>query len=140
MTQGPATSTSGYGSPIENSPTETGVTRELYRCSADLTDVTHLADQADLAMLGLVLLGGADERREQRMRPRRLRLELGMELDGEIPGMAGHLGDLDELPVRRTSRDTEAVLAQCFLVQAVELVAMAMTLANRVGAVHALRK
>src|SRR5579862_4503341 len=91
-------------------------------------------------MCSLVLIRGADERREQRVRARRLRLELGMELHGEIPRMPGQLGDLDELAVRRTARDAQAVLVERFLVQAVELVAVTMTLVNQRLAVDALRE
>ena len=37
-----------------------------------------------------------DETREQRMRPGRLRLELGVELHAEEPGMIGDFDDFDE--------------------------------------------
>ena len=78
-----------------------------------------------------------DEAGEQRMRMRRLRLELRMELHRQIPGMAGELGDLDELAVGRSARDPQAVFGERALVEAVELVAMAMALVNQVGAVDA---
>ena len=45
-----------------------------------------------------------DEARKQRMRPERLRLELGMELHGDEPRMRRQLRDLDELAVRRAAR------------------------------------
>ena len=86
----------------------------------------------------LVLVARLDERGEQRMRPRRLRLELRMELHGEIPRMAGQLGDLDELAVGRAAGDPQAVLGERPLVEAVELVAVAVTLVNRARAVDAL--
>ena len=64
------------------------------------------------------------------MRLERPRLELGMELHGDEPRMAGQLGDLDELAVRRSARDAHALLAQRRLVEAVELEAMAMALGD----------
>src|SRR5256886_15639739 len=80
----------------------------------------------------LVLQRCADERGEQRMRMRRLRLELRMELHGEIPRVLRQFGDLDELAVRRAARDAHAVLRQRALVQAVELVAVTVPLGDRV--------
>src|SRR3989442_15723627 len=74
------------------------------------------------------------------MRPRRLGLELGMELDGQIPGMARQLGDLDEFAVGRAARNTEPVLDERAFVDAVELVAVAMTLVHERHAVQTLRE
>ena len=42
-----------------------------------------------------MLVGGADERSEQRMRLQRLRFELRMELAAQEPGMIRDLADLD---------------------------------------------
>src|SRR6185295_16112797 len=100
--------------------------------------LTYLAYLTYQAVRGLVLVGGGDERGEQRMRLRRLRLELRVELHGEIPRMSGQLGDLDELAVGRAAGNLEAAIGQRALVQAVELVAVAMTLVNQVGAVDLL--
>ena len=44
--------------------------------------------------------GGADEVAEQRVRPGRARLQLGVELAGHEPGMVGQLDDLPQPPVR----------------------------------------
>src|SRR5438067_4859237 len=74
------------------------------------------------------------------MRMRRLRLELRMELHGEIPRVLRQFGDLDELAVRRAARDAHAVLRQRALVQAVELVAVTVPLGDRVRPVDALRQ
>src|SRR5882672_9069844 len=56
---------------------------------AGLPDRTHLTDLTNQAVRGLVLIGGGDERREQWMRTRRLRLEFRMELHREVPRMTG---------------------------------------------------
>src|SRR2546425_8873291 len=74
------------------------------------------------------------------MRPRRLGLELGMELDGQIPGMARQLGDLDEFAVGRAARNTQPVLDERALVDAVELVPVAVTLVHERDAVETLRE
>src|SRR5581483_5246096 len=88
----------------------------------------------------LVREGGGDEAGEQRVRAERLRAELRMELHGEVPGMARELRDLDELAVGRPAGDAEAVLGQRPLVQAVELVAVAMTLVNERPPVNLVRQ
>ena len=54
--------------------------------------------------------------------------------------MARQLRDLHELAVRRPAGNPQTVLDQRPLVQAVELVAVAMALVNEVGSVHALRQ
>ena len=46
----------------------------------------------------LVLVAGLNKGREERVGSCRFRLELGMELHGEVPRMTGKLGDLDEFP------------------------------------------
>src|SRR5262249_16941873 len=57
----------------------------------------------------LVVVAGLDEPGEQRMRPQRLRLELGVELNGNEPGMVRQLDHLDELAVERASHDLQPV-------------------------------
>src|SRR6266850_2766070 len=146
MTQGPAISTSGLPPPMEISPSLTGFTRDIIRGRDGPALPAYLRAQRDVAsgiafdVCGLVLIGGGDERREQRMRTRRLRFEFRMELHGEIPRMTGQLGDLDEFAVGRSSGDAQAVLGERALVQAVELVAMTMALVNERRSVHALRQ
>jgi hypothetical protein len=88
----------------------------------------------------LVPVGGGDEGGEQRVRPGRLRFELGMELHGDVPRVAGQLRDLDELAVGRSPGDAQPVLGERALVQTVELVAVAMALVDQRGAVDALRQ
>src|SRR5262245_5077804 len=97
MTHGPAMSTSGLPPPTAMSPSLTGVTPPIVS--------SHRLGGARDAVRGgrrLVLIRGGDERREQRVRPRRLRLEFGMELHGDIPRMTRQLRDLHELAVGRS--------------------------------------
>ena len=84
----------------------------------------------------LVLARRLDEAGEQRMRLARLALELGMELHRHVPRVAGQLDHLDELAVERAADDLQALVGQRLLVEAVELVAMAMALVDHVGAVQ----
>src|SRR5712692_7616607 len=87
-----------------------------------------------------VLVGRADKRRKQRVRGQRLRFELGMELAAKEPGMLGRLDDLDVGAVRRASGDAQARRDQCLLIIAVELVAVAVTLADLELSVGAMRE
>ena len=73
-----------------------------------------------------------DEPGEQRMRRERLRLELRMELHRDVPRMRRQLDDLDELAVERAADDLQPVFGQRLLVEAVELVAVAVTLVDDV--------
>ena len=73
------------------------------------------------------------------MRLQRLRLELGVELHRDVPGMRRQLDDLDELAVERAADDLEAVLGERLLVEAVELVAVAMALVDDVGSPYSSR-
>src|SRR6185503_17908197 len=70
------------------------------------------------------------------MRPRRLRLEFRVELNGQVPRMARQLGNLHELAVGRSPGDPQAVLHERSLVQAIELVAVAVALLDLPRAVH----
>src|SRR4029079_5689822 len=90
MTQGPAISANRFPPPIEMSRTVTAVTGAGHRRGRRPGHARHL-----------VAIGRVDERRKERMRARRFRLEFRVELDGEIPRMARQLRDLDELAVRR---------------------------------------
>ena len=58
-----------------------------------------------------------------------------MELHRDVPWMRRQFHDLDELAVERPAHDFESVLSQRLL-QAVELIAMAMPLMNDVLAVE----
>src|SRR5438477_3878942 len=83
-------------------------------------------------------VGGVDEAGEQRMRAQRLRLELRMELHGDVPRMSGQLDHLHEFPVRRAAGDPQAFVGERLLVEAIELVAMTMALVDRGRAVDLL--
>ena len=54
----------------------------------------------------LVLMARLDERGKQRMRARGLRLEFGVELDGQVPGMARELRDLDAITIMEAATET----------------------------------
>src|SRR5262249_59541538 len=92
-----------------------------------------------IALRDLVAVAGLHEAGEQRVRLERLRLELGVELHGDVPRMRGQLDDLDELAVERAADDLEALVGQRLLVQTVELVAVAVTLVDDIAAVQRVR-
>src|SRR3954453_6543659 len=143
MTHGPAISTNGRPPPIVRLPSCNGVTERLYRpgwpsrsgrpTSQETTrrsaHPARLTDRHE-TLLRLVPMRRRDERGKERVRLRRLRLELGMELHGEIPRVSRKLGDLDELAVRRAAGDLQPVLVERALVQSVELVAVTMPLVD----------
>src|SRR5690349_5409470 len=87
MTQGPAISISGLP-PMLAMPIRTGSTRLPYH-----------GRRGGLPGGELVLVARFYEAAEERMRLERLRLELGMELDGDVPRMRRQLDDFHELPV-----------------------------------------
>src|SRR4029453_17718534 len=71
-------------------------------------------------------LRGADELAEQRVRPRRSRAELGVELTGHEERVTLELDDLDESAVRRQTREHETLARQRLVVRGVDLVPVAM--------------
>src|SRR6266511_1775944 len=79
---------------------------------------------------GAVLVARLDEADEERMRLQRLALELRVELAGEEVGMLRQLDDLDVGAVGRASRDAQSGAGEQLLIFAVELVAVAMALAD----------
>src|SRR4051812_34767529 len=136
MTQGPAMRTKGAPPPIGMSPSLTGITQTLYR-PGNRQLAGLVGQEPDLPsrdgcccpgrrVRGFSPIAGFDEAGEQRMRVQRLRLELRMELHGEVPWMIGQFGNLDELAVRRPTRDAQSVLDERPFVSAVEFVAMTM--------------
>src|SRR3954447_14332607 len=127
MTQGPAMRTSGP-EPMLRPAISTGSTRLPYHGGGSMVAHGQLVPVACL-----------DESREQRMRLQRLRLELGVELHGDVPGMRRELEDLDELAVERAADDLESALGQRLLIQAVEFVPMTMALVDHVAAVERVR-
>src|SRR5689334_24737245 len=64
------------------------------------------------------------------MRLKGPRLQLGMELHADEPGMVLILDDLRQHAVGREPRKAQAVLLQAILVGGVDFVAMAVTLGN----------
>ena len=83
-----------------------------------------------LACQDLPLVAGFDESSEQRVRRERLRFELRMELDRDVPGMRRQLDDLDEFPVERPADDLQPLIRQRLLVEAVEFVPMPVALVD----------
>src|SRR5436190_13813733 len=92
MTQGPAITASGDPPPIDSGPTRTGGVAAAgveEGWSTDLPPGGGYAHRGQSA--GLVPERRADEAGKQRMRPQRPRLEFGMELHRDEPGMVRHL-------------------------------------------------
>src|SRR6478672_5584956 len=90
ITQGPAISRSGDPPPTVSPANWIGVTPLTYHGRGGL-----------LSGGDLVTIARADESGEERVRLQRLRLELRMELHGDVPRVARHFDDLDELAVQR---------------------------------------
>src|SRR4051794_34453078 len=91
ITHGPAIRSSGVPPPTVRPANWIGVTPLTYHGRGVLLRRGHL-----------VLVARADEAGEQRMRLERLRLELRVELHGDVPGMRRYLDDLDKLAVERS--------------------------------------
>ena len=95
---------------------------------------------ADAGAGGRALDGGADEVTEERRGPRRARLELGVVLARDEPGVVGELDHLDEAALLERPRHDEARLDELRPEGVVHLVAVAMALVDdgfavgRVGA------
>src|SRR5262245_47257429 len=120
MTHGPAMSTSAPP-PRLTPPHSTGITRLPYHGRRRVR-----------ARRQLVPVAGHDESGEQRVRLERLRLELGVKLDGDVVRMIRQLDHLDEFSVERSADDLQAALGQRLLVEAVELVAVPVALVDDV--------
>src|SRR5204862_7662354 len=86
--------------------------------------------------LPLHLRRGRDEAGEERMRPRRPRLELRMELAADEPRMLRVLDDLDQLPVGTHAAEAKAVLGELLAIFVRDLVAVTMPLADLRDAVY----
>src|SRR5574340_948869 len=82
-----------------------------------------------------LLIGRADEGPEQRVRFERLGFELGVELAAEEPRVVRDLADLHVHAVRGLAGDAQPVLGQDGLELAVELVPVAVPLADLFRAV-----
>src|SRR3546814_900442 len=78
-----------------------------------------------------------DETSEQRMRIERLRLEFRMELHPDKPWMVRALNDFRQHAVGRHARKDEPALFELFEIRAVDLITMAVALADVVGAIDA---
>src|SRR3954466_14040658 len=84
--------------------------------------------------VALLRTGAGDDRSqkitEQRMRAVGPRLELGMELGADHPGVIRHLGDLHQPPVGRKAAENQPLRRQPLPIVIVELEAMAVALEN----------
>ena len=84
----------------------------------------------DDGLCNAILVAGGDEVAEERVRLERLGLELGVELAAEEEGMVGDLDDLDVGGVGGGAGEAKAGAGEDGFVLAVELVAMAVALAD----------
>src|SRR5581483_4968186 len=82
------------------------------------------------AALALGARGGGDESGEERMRARRPRLQLGVELAAEEPRMVRELDDLDELAVGREAAQAHAVLDEQLAILIRDLITVPVALAH----------
>src|SRR5947207_6586002 len=125
ITHGPAIKASGEPAP-KRTPAATSI-------ACGVLDISQQrSGQAALP----ILVRGADEGAEQRVRLERLRFELGMELAPEIPGVIADLTDLDIGVIRRLAGDPQPCGGQDLLILAVEFVAVAVPLTDLRGAVR----
>src|SRR5512137_2516637 len=94
--------------------------------------VTEIRPERTAAKLhqAALVLGGADERREQRVRRERPGFQLRMVLYADEPGMVGDLDDLGQDAVGRHAGEAQAHLLQPVLVVDVDLVAVAVAFAD----------
>src|SRR5204862_5743248 len=83
-----------------------------------------------------VIARRADKAGEQRMRAHRPRLELGMELTADEPGMVGQLDHLDQRTIGGKTRATHAILREHVAIGVRDLVAVAVALAHLGGIVR----
>src|SRR4051812_25250955 len=129
ITHGPAIRRSGDPPPIVSPANWIGATALTYHGRSRL-----------LGDCDLVPVARPDEPGEQRVRLQRLGLELRVELHGDVPGVIPPLDDLDELAVEGAAHDLHAVVGQGLLVEAVELVAVAVALLDHVLAIQLARQ
>src|SRR5579859_994 len=122
--QGPAMRTKGRSLASVSLPIATvrGVTDDMGRLPSGL-DEPRLLECC------------ANERREQRMRLERLRLQFRMELHADEPGMVRELDDLGQHAVRRHAGELQARRLQPLLVADVHFIAMTVAFRNVGGAI-----
>src|SRR5687767_7444375 len=73
---------------------------------------------------------GCDEARKQRMRARRPRTQLGMELHPDEPGMILELHDLDQRAVGREATQLEPIRHELIAIAVRDFITMAVALAD----------
>src|SRR6476646_586356 len=82
------------------------------------------------------LCGSGDEAGEERMRPRRPRLQLGVELAANEPGMRDELDDLDQLAVRREAAQSHSVLHEEVAIAIRDFITMTVSFAHLRNPIH----
>src|SRR5207302_8412888 len=102
MTHGPAMSIS------EPSPMRTPPAVTIAGLSGGATRLPYHGRCGRMALGWLVPVARVGGPRKQRMRRQRLRLELRMELHGDVPRVRRQLDDLDELAVERSADELES--------------------------------
>src|SRR5215471_14733755 len=118
MTHGPAMSVSAP-SPMRTLPAVT-----IAGVWGETTRLPYHGRRGRVTLGELVRVARVDEAGKQRVRYERLRLELRVELHGDVPRMRRQLDHLDELAVERASDDLQAAFGQRLLEKTIELVAM----------------
>ncbi len=83
-----------------------------------------------------MLCRGFDERGEQRVRPGRPALELGVELTGDEPRVIGQLDHLHQTVVRGRTRHGQSVLLEKLSIFVIHFVTMSMTLFDLLIVIH----
>src|SRR5260221_13538096 len=121
---GPANRGRGRSLPIVTLPTW------MWRGFVAFVGVVMLAPMRMLSNQAGLVERGADERREERVRLERLRFQLGMELYADEPGVAGELDDLGQFAIGRHAGEEQALVLEPGLVVDIDLVAVAMALAD----------
>src|SRR5436190_2608316 len=97
-------------------------------------DERTLSGSALAAAVGL--RGGGDEAGEEWMRPRRTRLQLGVELTANKPGVRHELDDLDELAVRREAAQSHSVLHEEVAVSIRDFITVTVSLTHLGDSIH----
>src|SRR5690242_13675944 len=118
----------GNNMPSRGGGAEDGSAGSFGGCVLDFTGRSGCRDRAHA--LFAIFQGGTDERGEKRMGLERLRLEFGMELAAEKPGVLGGFDDFDVILVGGAAGDFEAGAEKSFLVFAIEFVAVAVAFAD----------
>src|SRR5262245_486652 len=106
------------------------------RCDMSVRELSQRARGLCARMEIVAVQGRSHEARKQWMRAHRPRLQLGMELATDEPGMVGQLDHFDERSIRREARAAHSVLREHIAIGVRHLVAVPVTLAHLRGVVR----